>query len=177
MELVEQSAKVSGSSIEIGVWKGGTGCLIAKKMMESGIGEKIYLCDTFSGVVNAGEHDTFYKGGEHKDTSKETVEDLVAKLGLNNVEILTGTFPEDTGALLVNETFRFCHIDVDVYKSCENIFGWLWPKLSIGGIVVFDDYGFKTCSGVNLFVNEQRLKKDMLVIYNLNGHAIIVKIS
>jgi O-methyltransferase len=53
---------------------------------------------------------------------------------------------------------------------------WLWPKLVPGGIVVFDDYGFQFCDGVTQLVNEERIKKDRIVIHNLNGHAILIKI-
>lgn len=69
--LVEQSKKLDGSLIEIGVWKGGTGTLIARKAQLSGIVAPVYLCDTFSGVVKASEKDSSYKGGEHADTNKQ----------------------------------------------------------------------------------------------------------
>src|SRR5262245_48954214 len=42
--LVEQSQKVAGSLIEIGVWRGGTGALIAQRAKLSGITDTIYLC-------------------------------------------------------------------------------------------------------------------------------------
>jgi O-methyltransferase len=71
----------------------------------------------------------------------------------------------------------FCHIDVDVYQSAKDIVDWIWDKLVVGGIIVFDDYGFPTCTGVTKYVNEQDGKPDRLIIYNINGHAIMIKIS
>jgi O-methyltransferase len=44
-------------------------------------------------------------------------------MNLDNVEILEGVFPDQTGHLVENEEFRFCHIDVDVYQSANDIFG------------------------------------------------------
>lgn len=176
-QLVGEIAKLNGALIEIGVWRGGSGALIAEKAKINGIKEKIYLCDTFTGVVKAGEKDSRYKGGEHADTSREIVEEIINKLKLDNVEILTGMFPEETGNSINNEIFRFCHIDVDVYQSAKDIVEWIWPKLVVGGMVVFDDYGFSGCDGVTRFVNEERNKKDRLVIHNLNGHALLIKIS
>jgi O-methyltransferase len=44
-----------------------------------------------------------------------------------------------------------------------------------GGIVVLDDYGFYSCGGVTKLVNTMTGLSDRLVIYNINGHAIIVK--
>lgn len=114
--LVEQSAKLpQGALMEVGVWKGGTGALIAKKAQLCGIKEKIYLCDTFTGVVKTGAKDSGYADGEHDDTSLEIAETLLRRdLELPNAEILEGMFPEETAHLAGNETFRFCHIDVDV---------------------------------------------------------------
>lgn len=176
-ELVEQSAKLNGALIEVGVWRGGSGALIAKKAKLSGIKDNIYLCDTFTGVVKAGGRDSSYKGGEHADASKETVKEVIHKLDIDSTKILMGVFPEETSNLVSDKTFRFCHVDVDVYQSTKDIVEWLWPKLVVGGIVIFDDYGFQVCNGVTSFVNEMRDKRDRLVIHNLNGHAIIIKIS
>lgn len=175
-QLVQESVKLKGALIEIGAWRGGSGALIAKRAELSGIKEKVYLCDTFKGVVKVGDKDSSYKGGEHADTSKEMVEEVIDKLDLDNVKILAGVFPEETSRLVDDEIFRFCHIDVDVYQSTKDVIRWLWPRLVAGGVVVFDDYGFQPCDGVTRFVNEERNKKDRLVIYNLNGHAVLVKI-
>lgn len=174
-QLVSESSKLNGALIEVGVWRGGSGSLIAKRAQMLGIQDKVYLCDTFAGVVKAGDKDANYKGGEHADASKEIVEEIVNKLQLNNTKILVGTFPDETAKRVDDKIFRFCHIDVDVYQSAKDVVAWLWPKLTIGGMIVFDDYGFWGCEGVTRFVNEERNKKDRTVIQNLNGHAIIIK--
>lgn len=94
---------------------------------------------------------------------------------MKNVKILKGIFPDDTGKFVKANKFRFCHIDVDTYKSAKDIIDWIWSKIVVGGIVVFDDYGFICCRGITKFVDEQRKKKDRIIIHNLNGHAIMVK--
>lgn len=176
-QLVAESRKLKGALIEIGVWRGGTAALIAKSAELCDINSTVYLCDTFTGVVKTSNKDPVYKGGEHADTSQEIVEDLVNKLKLSNVKILTGIFPDDTAKFVNEDKFRFCHIDVDVYQSAKDIINWIWPKMTVGGIVLYDDYGFEGCEGVTRFVNEEKKKKDRVVIHNLNGHAIVVKIK
>ncbi len=175
-QLVSETAKLKGALLEVGVYRGGSGALIGKKAKLIGIKDKVYLCDTFTGVVKAGSKDSWYKGGEHKDTTKETVQEVIHKLKLDKTEILEGIFPDETGEMVTDTKFRFCHIDVDVYQSAKDIVDWLWPRLVTGGIIVFDDYGFGGCDGVTHFVNEERNKEDRLVIHNLNGHAIVVKL-
>ena len=81
-QLIGEVSKLDGAIIEIGVWRGGSGCLIAKKAENCNIKLAVYLCDTFTGVVKSGENDTWYKGGEHSDTSIGTVENLVNELRL-----------------------------------------------------------------------------------------------
>jgi O-methyltransferase len=174
-QLVRESSKLRGELLEVGVWRGGTGALIAKQAELSGIPSTVYLCDTFCGVVKAGENDSRYKGGEHSDTSEELVAALMGELNLKNTKILKGIFPDDTAPLIGGGPFRFCHIDVDVYLSAKEAAEWIWGKLVVGGMLVFDDYGFQSCGGVTKFVNEERGKKGRLVIHNLNGHGIIVK--
>jgi O-methyltransferase len=175
--LVEQAAKLEGGAlIEIGVWRGGTAALIATQARNLGLRDKVYACDTFSGVVKAGAEDPDYVGGEHADTSRRVVEELFYEtLKLNNIEILAGVFPEETGAKVENLKFRFCHIDVDVYQSAKDVAEWIWERLVPGGMIVYDDYGGDTTPGIAHYVDAQLPLKDRIVLYNLNGHAIVIK--
>jgi len=175
-ELVEQAAKLpSGALIEVGVWRGGTGALIAKRAQLCGIDAPVYLCDTFTGVVKAGGKDSDYHGGEHADASRDIVEALAAWMDLPNVRILQGVFPEQTGAAVADETFRFCHIDVDVYQSARDIVEWIDSRMVPGGIYVYDDYGCPGTVGITRWVDEERKRPDRVVVYNLNAHAVVIK--
>jgi O-methyltransferase len=174
-KLVEQTAKLpTGDCLEVGVWRGGSGCLIAKKVNILNLRSQVFLCDTFTGVVKAGQMDSAYKGGEHADTTESSVRDLADKINVN-VELLKGMFPDDTGRQLENKSFRFCHIDVDVYQSARDTTEWIWPRLVSHGIIVYDDYGFHGCDGVRRFLDEWQSATDCIFMHNLNGHAVVVK--
>ena len=177
-ELVGQIGRLpAGDILEVGVWRGGTGALMAARCRQEALPGTIFLCDTFAGVVKAGGQDSAYVGGEHADTSQSLVEGLLGGLGLGNVQILKGIFPDETAHRIETRCFRLCHIDVDVYESALQTFEWVWPRLVPGGIVVFDDYGFYSCGGVTRLVNAMRDLPDRLVIYNLNAHAIVIKLA
>lgn len=179
-QLVEQAAKTKGALLEIGVWKGGSAGLIASHAKRLGIDDSIFLCDTFRGVVKATSKDNIFKGGEHSDATEEEVNDLLGqKLSLTNFHVLKGIFPEETAHLIPGETtFRFCHIDVDVYQSARDIINWIWNRLTVGGIIVVDDYGYKSTKGIiELIDKEERNKPDRIVWTNLTGHAMILKIK
>jgi O-methyltransferase len=90
---------------------------------------------------------------------------------------LQGIFPDDTGHLVQNEKFCLVHIDVDAYVSAKDIMDWVWERMSVGGVIVFNDYGFPLTKGITLLVNEYLQRPDAVRIHNLNGHGIIIKIK
>lgn len=139
----------------------------------------MYIADTFTGVAKASTEDALYKGGEHSDTSQDIVESILKSTSnYQHFKILKGIFPDDTQNLIPeNEKFCLCHIDVDVFSSAASIEEYVWDRLIIGGMVIFDDYGFHWCSGITKYVEQQRHKKDRVIIHNLNGHAIMIKIA
>jgi O-methyltransferase len=173
--LLGELTNVSGAVLEVGVWRGGSGALMAWRAAALGITERVYLCDTWEGVVKTGPADIYYRDGKHDNTSRQIVASLASDMKLSNIELLQGIFPDDTGDRIADERFRLVHIDVDVYQSAKDVFDWAWPRLSEGGIVVFDDYGCPATPGVTEFVNEQRQLDDRLLMHNLNGHGIVVK--
>jgi O-methyltransferase len=173
------SLQPGASILEVGVWRGGTAGIMAQQLANEKSNASLYLADTFSGVAKAGTQDSFYSGGEHSDTSQQLVEELLKyKSQYPHYKILKGIFPEDTAhQIKADEQFGLCHIDVDVYDSARDILEWVWDKLIVGGVVVFDDYGFHTCTGVTKLVETYRAYPDRLVIHNLNGHALMIKIK
>jgi len=172
--LVSETAKVDGDILEVGVWRGGTGCILGAREQMTGRKRNVFLCDTFCGVVKAGSIDT-YSGGEHADTDIGIVNQLLMDTNVHNCIILKGIFPDETGPSIASRRFSLCHIDVDVYQSGLDIFEWVWLRMSPGGVVVFDDYGFPGCVGITTLVEQLRTREDLVFIHNLNGHAILVK--
>lgn len=175
--LVAQTRHLEGALLEVGTWRGGTGAVIAKSATNCGIDDPVYLCDTFAGVVKASVKDPDYVGGEHANASRQMVEQLLEANSLNNARVLEGVFPEETGAGISSLRFRFCHIDVDVYDSAKDVAKWVWGRMPVGGIVVYDDYEGLTTAGITQLVNEQLEMPDRIVVHNLNGHAVIVKVK
>lgn len=173
--LVGQAAKLApGDILEVGVWRGGTGLLIAQAMERFGAGGTLYLADTFSGVVKAGAQDDHYVGGEHADVSHTDVVKLFETHAKVPVEILVGMFPEDTGERL-GGSLRLVHVDVDVYQGAKDVVEWCYDRLVPGGIAVFDDYGFSFTSGVTRLGEEYERDDRFVFLHNANGHAVLIK--
>ncbi|PKO89324.1 MAG: hypothetical protein CVU18_04405 [Betaproteobacteria bacterium HGW-Betaproteobacteria-12] len=176
--LLRQCVARDGEIIEIGVWRGGTSALLAKCRDLHSPGKKLFLCDTFSGVVKSSTRDRHYRGGEHANTHIDILKGALQMVGAPDATILEGIFPDDSAHLLPQGTkFCFAHIDVDTYQSAKDCFEYIWPRLTPGGAVVFDDYGFQYCGGVTTLCNELASGEDRVFIHNLNGHGILLKLA
>jgi O-methyltransferase len=52
---------------------------------------------------------------------------------------------------------------------------FIWPRLSQGGFIVFDDYGFPTCPGARAAVDEFFHAKDFRPLCLPTGQALVFK--
>jgi len=170
--LARYAESLEGDVLEVGVWRGGSAGVLGSRIKSTN--KKLWLADTFAGVPKAGLLDNAYRGGEHADTDVEVVSRNLEALGISNFEIIKGVFPDETGTR-IRGPLSLVHVDVDVYQSAKDVFETALPILCVGGVFVFDDYGFSECRGVTRFVNELRDAAGLLTIHNLNGHAVIVK--
>jgi len=175
-QLLEQLRDVPGDVLEVGVWRGGTGALMASRAAQLGLDVTVYLCDTWRGMVKTSAQDPYYYDGKHSDTSIGIVRALVDDtFHLTNVQLLQGVFPDDTGDAVTSEQLRLVHIDVDVYDSARDVLDWAWPRVPVGGVVVFDDYGCAATPGVTKLVNELQTEPDRFFVHNINGHALFIR--
>jgi O-methyltransferase len=173
--LARQMKQVPGDFLEVGVWRGGSGALLARVASE--MNKVVYLADTYEGVVYASDFDTSYVGGEHADTSIELVESLFRATGITNHRILPGIFPKETHQFIESEFLSLVHIDVDVYESGKLVWEYIQPKLTIGSVVVFDDFGFISCSGITKLVEEIKESPNYIFLHNLNGHGVFCRVA
>ena len=170
---------VSGDYLEVGVWRGGLSALVGMTFARhSQLSRTLYLADTYEGMPKTVKEDNFYKGGELADTSVEIVTSLFQSCDLTNQKVLKGYFPDDTAILIGGNHFAYVHIDVDIFESAKKSFDYVWPKMSINGMVVFDDYGYSSTEGVtSLIDNYISSIVDAMVIFNMGGQAIVIKLA
>ena len=141
---------VPGDMAELGVYKGGSAFVLA----ENNPGKPLWLFDTFEGLPHTEE--TRYNPKEH-DLSKGRFAASLTEVGVllagKNVRFCVGEFPETAGGL-EDKRFSFVHIDCDLYQSAKDAIAWFWPRMNVGGIMFFDDYGCEF-TGVTEAVHEK----------------------
>lgn len=139
---------LSGDVVECGVYKGGCSRLLSTIFSD----KKILLFDSFSGMMeNDASPQGYHKMGEFSDTSLDSVKEYLNDK--NNCCFYQGWFPQ-SAEFLTDETFCFVHADFDLYQSTKSCVEIFWPRLVSGGVMIFDDYDWFACPGVNQTISE-----------------------
>jgi O-methyltransferase len=168
--MLTQALQLEGDIWECGVYRGGTAAMMAAIMRDNGSSKRLVLFDTFEGMPETDAKRDWHKAGDFADTSVEAVRAYVG----DNCTIVKGFIP-DTFNGLEDRKVAFSHIDVDIYRSVLDCVEFIWPRLSLGGFVVFDDYGFPTCPGARLAVDEFFTSTAAIPLCLPTGQAIVFK--
>jgi O-methyltransferase len=138
---------VEGDFVETGVWKGGCSILAHQTFKKYQQNRKVYCFDSFAGLPKPNiEKYPVDKGDNHHTikelaVSLEEVKNNFQKFGDldENVIFVKGWFEE---TLPKNEVEKICvlRLDGDMYESTILALDNLYPKLSVGGYCIIDDY-------------------------------------
>lgn len=170
-QCAKQVAHVPGDVAEVGVYRGGTARLICKTIESTG--KAIHLFDTFEGMPAVRVDKDIHREGDFNDTSIERVRSYLSDC--RNVHLHQGIFPK-TSAPVAQQSFALVHIDVDIYQSVVDCCGFFYPRMSNGGIMIFDDYGFVSCPGVKQAVDAFLEDKPETPLYLPTGQCMVVRI-
>jgi O-methyltransferase len=141
---------VPGEIWECGVFKGGSASVICNS---NKIKKVVRLFDTFGpGIPTSGEFDT-HEIGDFEITYEEYcgIVDYFNKFP--NVYIHRGIIPE-TFKYLDKCQISLCHVDLDQYDGYKATLEFVFPRMPIGGIFVFDDYKCNSTPGATKAVDD-----------------------
>jgi O-methyltransferase len=137
---------VEGDLIEAGVWRGGASLLMRATLDVLGdAAREVWVADSFAGFpldeapVDADEVPLGVI--DFLSVPLEEVKASFARLGLERgVRFLPGFFA-DTLPSLGDQRFSLVRLDADTYETTRLALSCLYPRLSVGGYLVVDDYG------------------------------------
>ena len=145
------------SIVECGVWKGGSMMAIALTLLRLRRPDyDLYLFDTFEGMTEPTSHDVDYTGQQARElmatsgrqehiwaysTLDETI-NSVQSVGYpsEKIHFVRGRV-EDTIPASAPATISLLRLDTDWYESTHHELTHLFPRLSVGGVIIIDDYG------------------------------------
>lgn len=150
---------VRGAVVEAGVWKGGCSFAMGSTLHLMGADSRgLWLYDTFDGMTAPSESDV--ETSSRKQAAKilgrsranstywaratrAEVELLVAESGLTpeHVHIVQGDVLATLPAL-APATIAVLRLDTDWFESTKWELETLFDRVSAGGVIIFDDYGY-----------------------------------
>jgi O-methyltransferase len=150
---------VPGAIVECGVWRGGSMMVVAKTLQRAGARDRrLYLFDTFEGMPEPSVHDRTVFGdaamdkfearrraGAGSDWTRAGIDEVRSNMASTGypaelVEYVAGKV-EETLPARAPDRIALLRLDTNGYESTRHELEMLWPSVSPGGIVIFDDYG------------------------------------
>jgi len=157
--------RIPGAFVECGVWRGGSVLAAILTLQELGETDRdIFLYDTFEGMTKPTAEDTSnfeqpalavwdesentgkrpWSGLFHSELFGEAqVRDLLLKTGYPEKRLHFVRGPvEQTIPGKMPERIALLRLDTDWYESTRHELEHLYPRLTAGGALIIDDYGY-----------------------------------
>lgn len=151
---------VPGDFVECGVWRGGSVMAMAGELQRLGVDDRrIWLYDTFEGMTAPTEADVEAVTGISATTMLQGTpvgdgNNVWCVAGRSDVEanVRSTGYPADSLVFVegdvaqtlqqqVPDRISLLRLDTDWYESTRVGLEVLYPRLSIGGVCILDDYG------------------------------------
>lgn len=151
---------IEGDLAECGVWRGGSAMMMALALRRFGAERRIWLYDTFSGMTAPGDEDVQAMSGRpaaailaerprNGDDPFWGIASLAqVRSNLERTGYGAGNFRLVEGDVLQTlpdrspERIALLRLDTDWHASTRHELETLYPRLSPGGILIVDDYGY-----------------------------------
>jgi O-methyltransferase len=154
-------AGIAGDIVECGVWRGGSSMLSALSLMaRDDTSRTLWLYDTFEGMPPPGEQDVKFDGIpartllDGQEPSRDEVNDwCVASIDDVRQNMERTGYPSERTRYIegkVEETIpgsapdaiAVLRLDTDWFDSTWHELVHLYPRLTSGGVLIVDDYGW-----------------------------------
>ena len=151
---------IPGDFVECGVWRGGNALIAAFVFKLYGANRRTFLFDTFEGMTEPTDKDKRAADGtcareeflanqtaSHNEWCYASLEDVrgnFAKAGLlgDEVVFVKGDVSETLEQeRMLPKQISVLRLDTDWYESTRKELEVLYPRLSVGGVLIIDDYG------------------------------------
>ena len=152
--------QIPGDLVECGVWRGGSVMAMARELSSLGVSDRrIWLYDTFAGMTDPTSFDVEAGSGMTAANMLSSTEvadgdnvwcvaglqDVSANVRSTGYPFENFTFVEGDVSKTLKSDFpdsiSLLRLDTDWYESTRTELEVLYPRLSVGGVCIFDDYG------------------------------------
>lgn len=161
IQYIQQTRSVPGDVVEYGSLHGGSGAVLAEALVEFGT-KPLWLFDSFQGIPKSKYGLDHHWNGSFSNNSYAEVADAFSDL--KNVNVVNGNICETYDK--VKNPISFGYLASDSFETGEILLGFMWSRLSPGGIICICDYGsFPNCLPLTALVDNFLREKDAFVYY------------
>lgn len=174
LELFKMTLDVPGDIAELGVFRG-LGLMTWANLLEAYcIGDRtktVYGFDNWKGFLELSKEDGREEGSVEKTVGgfspEKYYDELVEAIKIFDrdrfvpwkprVKLVVGSIEESVRDFVEQNPgvrFSLIHFDCDLYRPTKIALEYLWPLLSKGGVVLFDEYSIKEWPGETKAVDE-----------------------
>ncbi len=172
-QLLRLIKDVPGDTAECGVYMGAGSWLICDANRRNPSQQRTHhIFDSFEGVSEPGEQDTAHWQAGDLACGIEAVRKNLGEF--QHISLHKGWIPERFTDV-ADKQFAFVHIDVDLHEPTRDSMRFFYPRMSPGGTILCDDYGFATCPGATSAVDEYLQDKQEKMISLPSGGGFLIK--
>jgi O-methyltransferase len=174
--------KLPGDFVECGVYRGDMTWMITQCVDLRAAGKTFYLYDTFAGL------DPRYPNEIASPTAENFGQFSAGEYGAQDIEgcvrrrfqpfdyvVVTKGVVPDVLHQIAPERIAFMHIDMNSPKAEAGALEVLFDRVSPGGIIVFDDYGWKTFEKQKEAADRFMAARGQLIMELPTGQGLMVK--
>jgi O-methyltransferase len=152
----------AGDIIEIGVYKGGSLFRLAEYLQDAHApamaSKRLIGIDTFEGHPYDDPTEPDHPKGRFNDVSYDDVKNSLAIFPF--VDVLKGVSTDVFSNFRATQQFCLAHIDVDIKRSAIDTLNYVYPRVSVGGIIIFDEYqGYGQESYINDYFSDKSVNR------------------
>ncbi len=169
-QLAQLALGIPGDTAECGVFRGASSVLLCRRL--AGSDKEHHLFDSFEGLSQPSCTDGAYWREGDLSASEETVRETLRDFPF--VQYHRGWIP-DRFPDVADRSFSFVHIDVDLYEPTRDSLAFFYERMSAGGVILSDDYGFESCPGARRAFDEFLADRPEPLVHLPTGQAFLIK--
>ena len=169
-QMLKLTFHLPGDLIECGTYKGASAYLMCRAHKNSE--KNIHLFDSFEGLSSPDPCDGGYWKAGALSIPEAALHETLAEF--HNYHVYKGWIPERF-IDVSDRSFCFLHIDLDLYQPTLSSLSFFYERMTAGGIILLDDYGFKTCPGTKKAADQFFHDRPENIIMLSTGQAFIIR--
>ena len=173
----QQSLSLNGDFVECGTFKGDFAWVINRVVRPASREKKFYLYDSFEGFAPTDQTvDSAYADFANPIYREKGIFDSVqSRFAQDQHVVITKGFLPETLQKAAPAVVSFLHMDLNSPGAELASLEFFWPRIVPGGVVVFDDYGWKVFAKQKELEDHFARERNHSILELPTGQGLLVK--